>query len=168
MPKGQKNLYRCQECLDALVTLDMVDGTTPFMLSCHVTPTCTGAMFSSFYQCDQRLPHQYEWFKPDRLDGYDADMLEHIRKGGLVIRRRDINPDSVRDVLLRDAIGFVRSAEAVSIVRLQRQFKVGYGMAARLVDHMIMYGIIFPARHKAGEHFVVQEIDWSQNGKHDE
>lgn len=58
MSKGRKNMYQCQDCHGQIVTLDIVDGTTPFMLACHVTPKCTGMMTSAFYQCEQNSPLQ--------------------------------------------------------------------------------------------------------------
>lgn len=113
MSKGKKNLYHCSDCHGEIVTLDLVDGTTPFMLACHVTPGCHGSMRSSFYSCDQRMPHQYEWFKADSLDGYGEWMRDHIQKGGLVIQRRTINLDAIEDVRLKDAIEIARGREKI-------------------------------------------------------
>ena len=48
MPKGKKNVYECHDCHSEIVTLDLVDGTTPFMLACHVTPGCHGMMTSAW------------------------------------------------------------------------------------------------------------------------
>lgn len=87
MPQGKKNSYRCQTCGGFIITLDVDEGTTPFMLLCRATPGCKGFMYSSFYSCPQSFQHSYEFFKPVSLEGYDADMLEHFRKGGLDFRK---------------------------------------------------------------------------------
>lgn len=88
MPKGKKNQYTCTECGKSVITLDVDDGTTPFMMLCRATEGCDGVMQSSFYRCDPNLEHTYEWFKPESLRGYSPEMKEHIRKGGLDLRLR--------------------------------------------------------------------------------
>jgi hypothetical protein len=87
MPKGKKNQYTCEKCGKTVTTLDVDEGTTPFMILCEATKGCKGVMYSSFYGCDQSQPHQLEWFAPTSLDGYSPDMLEHIRMGGLDLRK---------------------------------------------------------------------------------
>lgn len=89
MSKGFKNVYVCQECGGKIVTLDLDEGTTPFMLRCRSgrKKGCNGTMQSSFYQVDQTLPVDYVWFAPDSLDGHDEAMQDHIKKGGLDIRK---------------------------------------------------------------------------------
>ena len=77
--KGMKNRYTCQECGGQVVTIDSDSGVTPFAIACRVTKDCDGFMFSSFYQVDQSLKPQYEWFKPKSLKGYDEAMREHIK-----------------------------------------------------------------------------------------
>lgn len=165
MPKGLKNLYQCSDCHDQIVTLDLVDGTTPFMLACHVTPDCKGMMTSSFYQCEQNLPFHYEWFKPDSLEGYDEAMLEYINKGGLVIRRRQINLENLPNALLRDAIVAARDRNKISATALQRALRIIYPTAAMLMIQLIKYGVIFPKRNDKGEHIVVAEINWQKENE---
>ena len=88
MTAGRKNLYRCNKCGHIIVTLDIVDGTTPFMLQCCATQGCRGFMYSQFYNCDQRLPHTHEWYKPESYDGFDPATIEHFEKGGLALRTK--------------------------------------------------------------------------------
>lgn len=87
MPQGRKNQYTCQTCQGSIITVDVDEGTTPFMLLCKATPGCDGFMYSNFYGCDQTLAAQYEFFKPASFEGYDAGMLEHLQKGGLDFRK---------------------------------------------------------------------------------
>jgi ssDNA-binding Zn-finger/Zn-ribbon topoisomerase 1 len=87
MSKGEKNSYTCQKCGGVIVTIDVDDGVTPFMLACRATPGCNGVMRSGFYVAvDQSAEPDYEWFKPSSLKGYNREMREHIKKGGLDIR----------------------------------------------------------------------------------
>ena len=92
MNAGKKNVYLCQDCRKIIITLDVDEGTTPFMLLCEVTPGCNGAMYSQFYQVDQRLPHTHEWYMPKSFEGHHPLNLEHFQKGGLALRTKDGDP----------------------------------------------------------------------------
>jgi len=91
MNSGKKNIYICQTCGGKIVTIDKDEGTTPFMIDCEVNKECSGYMYSSFYQVDQSLEPEFEWYMPDSLDVYPEEfretMKEHIDKSGLDIRR---------------------------------------------------------------------------------
>ncbi len=54
--------------------------------------------------------------------------------------------DAEVDQLLADAIEFVVRSEKASTSLLQRQFRIGYNRAARMIDEMEMRGIIGPSR----------------------
>ena len=56
------------------------------MILCRATPGCKGAMTSSFYRCDQSLPYQFEFYRPETLDGFDAQTIAHLKQGGLLLR----------------------------------------------------------------------------------
>lgn len=83
---GKKNIYTCQKCGMAVVTIDMDDGVTPFMLDCRATKDCDGIMHSAFYSVPQRLEPDFEWFKPKSIEGYSPEMQRHLEMGGLDIR----------------------------------------------------------------------------------
>jgi len=88
MPKGKKNVYICDKCGRKVVTKDLDDGVTPFMVSCReFGKDCDGVTRSCFYSVDQTLPVNYVWFKPVTLDDYEGAMLEHIEQGGLDLRK---------------------------------------------------------------------------------
>jgi hypothetical protein len=88
MAKGEKNSYTCQACGKSIVTIDIDDGVTPFMLACRATPGCAGIMRSGFYvSVDQAAEPDYEWFMPKSLKGYPREMVEHFKQGGLDIRK---------------------------------------------------------------------------------
>jgi hypothetical protein len=92
---GMKNRYVCQTCGKGVITVNVDDGTTPFMILCKATKGCKGMMYSSFYSVPQELPAQFEWFRPASLKGYSPEMQEHIQKGGLDLRERHITPRAV-------------------------------------------------------------------------
>jgi hypothetical protein len=160
MPKGRKNLYTCDICRGEVVTLDLDEGTTPFMLSCLATPKCQGLMQSSFYQCDPLRPHQYEWVKADHLEEYDPNMQEHIRKGGLVLRRREVALENIPGAALPRAIEESRKQPYISAVRIQRTLKVSFPVASFLIRQMQERGVLFSTKGATGTYTVVPAVDW--------
>ena len=90
------NIYTCDDCGQHIVTKDVDNGTTPFLIGCKGTFGCTGKMCSSFYrvwdpQCKMRWTH--EWYAPSIFQtDWNAGVLEHVRKGGLLLRMRLDNP----------------------------------------------------------------------------
>jgi len=80
------NRYTCEACGKSITTVDRADGVTSMFLMCRATPECFGRMVSAMYQCDQTLTPGWEWYRPKRVKG-DRGLREHVRAGGLVIRR---------------------------------------------------------------------------------
>jgi hypothetical protein len=88
-PHGERNIYTCDACFGHIVTVDLVEGVTPFMISCRATEGCKGTMQSSMYRVfDQRMKPSHEWYKPDatELETLKPGTREHVEKGGLLIR----------------------------------------------------------------------------------
>lgn len=85
---GLVNNYTCRACGGRIVTVNRVEGTTPFLVECRVKPGCQGLMQSGFYRCDQAEAPTHEWYLPSlkwaRRQG--PDMLEHVKQGGLDLR----------------------------------------------------------------------------------
>lgn len=100
------NEYTCQSCGGKIVTRDLVDGTTPFMIGCCVKPedfeiekrndartfqamsssielrefelpSCKGLMQSCFYACNQSLTPTFEFYRPE---GEELEHLDHITR----------------------------------------------------------------------------------------
>lgn len=86
--KGQKNRYTCRRCGGSIVTMDVDEGTTPFMLNCRATEGCEGTMESSFYKGVDGEP-EFVWRKPTPAEYEAANeaMRHHFDKGGLDIFR---------------------------------------------------------------------------------
>ena len=86
---GKKNIYVCQTCFGHIVTRDVCDGVTPFMLKCRATQDCNGSMESSFYRVfRQDIRASYEWYSPDLPEraSLSHGVREHVAKGGLLLR----------------------------------------------------------------------------------
>lgn len=108
------NIYRCTRG-HATVTVDVDEGTTPFMMGCphkekdSKHPCCADAQ-SSFYPQKERAVAAlikygnptHEWYKPteeevrsrygDREIHVLAGMLDHVKRGGLDLRERTDKP----------------------------------------------------------------------------
>lgn len=88
---GRANQYLCEECGQRTTTINAVDGTTPFMIRCRGTIGCKGTALSQLYRVSQDLLPRYEWYKPDgaEIETLDRATLEHVARGGLLLRRLD-------------------------------------------------------------------------------
>jgi hypothetical protein len=89
------NTYTCPNG-HVTVTVDTDEGTTPMMLRCRQRASdgkhnCTEFAKSAFYQCDQSLTPEYEWYKPVSLKGLSNEMKEHVKMGGLEIRKLPVS-----------------------------------------------------------------------------
>lgn len=115
--RNRVNVYTCTACGHRTTTVDRDEGVTPFMIGC---PECDTWAHSAFYQVDQTLAPEFEWYRPtaDELDaeiseavqqvtekfgdahaaevreGLEAAIREHAEKGGLSMRPVDADRSS--------------------------------------------------------------------------
>jgi hypothetical protein len=93
---GRLNIYTCDhDERHAVVTVDREPGVTPFTIEC---PHCkaegtlgTGfyrhpPMTSSFYRVPADSQPTHEWYRPDSLESFAPGTVDHLLKGGLVLR----------------------------------------------------------------------------------
>lgn len=84
------NIYVCRACKGHIVTRDVDEGTTPFMTGCKATPGCRGIMQSSMYRVfDQTMAEGWQWYKPTNAEAVAPNVREHVKMGGLLLRRVD-------------------------------------------------------------------------------
>lgn len=83
---GRKNIYICNTCSRKVVTRDNDKGVTPFSILCRAKNGCEGLMYSSFYQCDQSLTPQFEWYRPETREEA-GENIGHVMMGGLILRK---------------------------------------------------------------------------------
>lgn len=112
-PAPRLNVYRCQVCGGATVTVDLDEGTTPFMLGCRAeslaggrraSGKCSGMAQSSMYRVAPLwLAHvSHAWVRPadpDNINPRDYDhagdwdvggpngMREWVKSGCLLLRK---------------------------------------------------------------------------------
>jgi hypothetical protein len=90
----KKNRYTCKTCGGNIITVDLDEGTTPFMLGCRATHGCRGMMQSSCYRGVTGEP-AFVWRKPtaDEYRCASLGMKEHFDQGGL-----DIHPITTESI----------------------------------------------------------------------
>lgn len=90
--QGKKNIYLCTGCGHGIVSQDLDDAVTPFMIYCD-RPGCGKPMQSLCYKAPQQMlqsfPAAIEWYKPSPEETLklSPQMQEHIQKGGLARRQ---------------------------------------------------------------------------------
>lgn len=92
---GRLNIYVCDDCGLHIVTKDVDQGTTPFIVNCQCTPRCLGKMYSSMYRVwdpKEKMRWTHEWYKPSVLLNMSPAVLDHVANGGLLLRARLDNP----------------------------------------------------------------------------
>lgn len=89
--RGKINVYTCVKG-HKTVTIDTDEGTTPMMLGCRQKDddgkhNCTQYAKSAWYNCDQSLKPEYEWYRPETTKGLNPAEKDHVSQGGLLLRK---------------------------------------------------------------------------------
>lgn len=92
---GRRNAYECERCYAYIVTVDREPGVTPFLTKCG---NCGAMAQSKMYRVAECLAATHEWYRPDTVEGLGAHTIDHLRKGGLILRAIPGNPDEWRKV----------------------------------------------------------------------
>jgi hypothetical protein len=82
--------------------------------------------------------------------------LDHLERGGLDLRRRQVTGA----VIEYDIQTWVRSLETLSVSLIQRARRQTYATAAGMMDHFVKCGLVYPERNDIGQHLVVKEVPW--------
>lgn len=87
------NVYRCRKCGGEIVTVNLDAGCTPMFLRCRANPLaeCDGTMCSQMYAVPQDLIPTHGWHSPQgkERERLDPAMQDHVKQGGLMIRKLD-------------------------------------------------------------------------------
>lgn len=84
----KRNAYDCPACGHITITIDIHEGTTPFLMACSV---CKESARSRFYRNIPDGDPEWVWFKPTLAEAKKADkkypgLLNHAKQGGLFAR----------------------------------------------------------------------------------
>jgi len=94
--QGKRNAYVCEKCGGTIITVNLDEGVTSFMVTCRANwpGECDGMAQSQMYDVRQTIPASWGWYRPNlsetnRLEAQHPGMKEHIERGGLVLRKLD-------------------------------------------------------------------------------
>ena len=97
------NVYTCPKGHD-LVTVDMAEGVTPFMVACR-RRGCTEMAESGFYMGPLQIRlATHEWYHPltDEYLTLGEETKEHVKMGGLLLRRIGVEtPEAAKELEAR-------------------------------------------------------------------
>jgi hypothetical protein len=90
---GKLNRYTCQLCGSAIITKDVDDGVTPFLIDC-VSNRCQGMMQSACYRPGINGTPTYIWRRPvaSEFEKASEAMQHHYNLGGLVMAPAGAQP----------------------------------------------------------------------------
>lgn len=71
------------------------------------------------------------------------------------------------DEYFDDAVEMIRSMETISISLLQRQFRIGYNRAARLMDDLEAHGLVTPQEGPKPRDVLIDKVEVEEEGKTD-
>ncbi len=89
MKPGKINEYHCHKCGNMITTIDIHDGTTPFMMGC---PKCKTMMTSRYYNVPQQVDAELMWYAPTLSQFQD----DHVKQGGLIYMKTGLPLERVR------------------------------------------------------------------------
>lgn len=90
---------------------------------------------------DDEVASLAEHWKAQGTPNYDMSILEDPEAD-----KPTIEDDAKLDTLFEDAVQVALEAQQASVSFLQRKLGIGYGRAARIIDHMEAKGIVGPQR----------------------
>ena len=98
--KGKINAYICED-LHTTITENLHEGTTPMFITCREcekTSRTPRMATSRMYRVNQSLKATHEWYNPNGEELKQelanahplshAGLLEHVGKGGLLLRKK--------------------------------------------------------------------------------
>ena len=86
------NIYICDKCRHAMVTIDVDEGVTPMFTTCEVEG-CGGTAASTMYRAVTMLKPSQEWYRPtdDEVAKMHPATIAHVKNGGLILRPHKSN-----------------------------------------------------------------------------
>lgn len=108
-------------CGAYIVTIDREPGVTPFIVRCG---NCGGETHSKFYRVQEDLEPTHEWYRPETAEGLSEHTVEHIRKGGLILRPIPGKPDKWSNAISKDELQEQMAAKKRAIIAAEAGAKV--------------------------------------------
>jgi S-DNA-T family DNA segregation ATPase FtsK/SpoIIIE len=91
---------------------------------------------------DKEVESVVAFFNREGKTEYNEDMITSITSTGSSKKEKEKEPHEEVDEFFEDAMAFVISKQKASISLIQRQFRVGYNRAARIIEGLEQLGVI--------------------------
>lgn len=104
---------------------------------------------------DKEVESIVEFLKPLNTKAYDQEVIDNITSSSKVL---DINQDT--DELFEVAVSFVIEKQKASASLLQRQFRIGYQRASRLIESLQDQGIVGPEDGSKPRKVLMTSTQW--------
>lgn len=106
---------------------------------------------------DKEVENIVSFLKSGHEENYDEQMVESITSS-----QRTLNISDDVDEFFEDAVIFVIEKEKASASMLQRQFRIGYQRASRIIDHLQEQGIIGPEDGSKPRKVLLTKMAWEE------
>jgi len=90
---------------------------------------------------------------------YVQSVTEEPEDGGYIFDGQPIGEDDAETQMFRKAVQVVAESQKASTSYLQRQLRVGYNNAARLIERMEKEGVVSQANHAGKREVLARNID---------
>ncbi len=118
----------------------------------HGVPTRVHGAFVS----DQEVHRVCAWLKELGPPNYDESVLENLDDED---GNGDAADDAEADALYDDAVAYVLKTRRASISSVQRQLRIGYNRAARLIEAMEKAGLVSPMQSNGNREVIAPRHD---------
>jgi S-DNA-T family DNA segregation ATPase FtsK/SpoIIIE len=118
----------------------------------HGVPTRVHGAFVS----DQEVHRVCAWLKELGPPQYDESVLENLDDED---GNGDAADDAEADALYDDAVAYVLKTRRASISSVQRQLRIGYNRAARLIEAMEKAGLVSPMQSNGNREVIAPRHD---------
>ena len=105
---------------------------------------------------DKEVESIVTFLKEKKTVTYDAEMIESIT----AVAQKNVETEEADDALFDQAVDLVVEKEKASASMLQRQFRIGYNRAARLIDALEERGIVGPDEGSKPRRVLMTKAQW--------
>ncbi len=105
---------------------------------------------------DKEVESIVTFLKEKKTVTYDTEMIESIT----AVAQKNVETEEADDALFDQAVDLVVEKEKASASMLQRQFRIGYNRAARLIDALEERGIVGPDEGSKPRRVLMTKAQW--------
>lgn len=147
--------------IDSRTILDMVGaekllgkGDMLFYPSGQAKPSRIQGAFVT----DKEVEQIVDFLRKSSRPGYTQEMVDQIT----AVAKTDSGPSEETDEFFEQAVDLILEKEKASVSMLQRQFRIGYNRAARLMDELERRGLVGPEEGSKPRKVLITRAQWEE------